>query len=79
LASGISPRYRSNVTGANRINLPALPPDPINLGFNLKPDGPSGTPPDPIIPLDISFILTFNPDTGALSNVVIESMSVPVP
>lgn len=31
------------------------------------------------IPLDISFILTFNPDTGALVNVDIESMSLPVP
>ncbi|HWP24199.1 MAG TPA: hypothetical protein VNM15_08510, partial [Candidatus Binatia bacterium] len=69
---------RYNATGANRINLPAIPRDPVNLGFNLQPDGPPVTPPNPIIPLDISFILTFNPDTGALSNVVIESMSVPV-
>lgn len=70
---------RYNATGANRINLPTAPPDPINLGFNLRPQGPPGIPPDPFIPLDISFILTFNPDTGALSNVVIESMLVPLP
>jgi hypothetical protein len=70
---------RYNATGANRINLPAQPPDPINLGFNLAPERPPQQPPDPIIPLDISFILTFNPDTGALLNVDIESMSVPVP
>jgi hypothetical protein len=70
---------RYNATGANRVNLPAVPPDPLNLGFNLVPDGPPIQPPDPIIPLDISFNLTFNPDTGALLNVDIESMSVPVP
>src|SRR5437867_1947408 len=50
---------RYHATGANRVNLPAIPTDPINLGFNLKPDGPPISPPDPIIPLDISFILTF--------------------
>jgi hypothetical protein len=31
---------RYNATGANRVNLPAIPPDPLNLGFNLLPDGP---------------------------------------
>lgn len=69
---------RYNATGANRINLPALPTDPMNLGFNLRRDGPPTVPPDPFIPLDISFILTFNPDSGALVDVDIESMSVPV-
>ena len=68
-----------NATEANRVNLPAVPPDPLNLGFNLAPDGPPSTPPDPFIPLDISFILTFNPDSGQLLNVDIETISVPVP
>ena len=70
---------RYNATGTNRINLNSLPLDSINLGFNLMPLPPPITPPDPIIPLDISFILTFNPDTGELMNVIIESISVPSP
>jgi len=32
-----------------------------------------------VMPLDISFKLFINPDTGVLTNVIIESMSVPVP
>jgi hypothetical protein len=71
-------------TGANRVNLPAVPPDPVNLGFKLRAVGvgqnPGPTqPPDPIMPLDISLGLSFNPDTGVLTGVSIESMSVPVP
>jgi hypothetical protein len=68
---------RYNATGANRINLPSLALDSINLGFNLMPAPPPIVPPNPIIPLDISFIVTFNPDMGELMNMTIESMSVP--
>lgn len=68
-------------TGANRVNLLAIPSDSMNLGFDLRAVGTPPNPiwpPDPIAPLDISFELTFNPDTGALTDVSIESMSVPV-
>jgi len=71
-------------TGANRVNLPAQPPDPINLGFELravgveKDPGPISRPPNPSMPLDISLGLSFNPDTGVLTGVSIESMSVPI-
>ncbi|HWP57962.1 MAG TPA: hypothetical protein VNL14_08755 [Candidatus Acidoferrales bacterium] len=69
-------------TGANRVNLPAVPTDPMNLGFDLRavgiPPDPI-TPPNPVVPLDIALQLTFNPDTGVLASVSIESMSVPVP
>ena len=37
---------RYNATGANRVNLASIPTDPINLGFNLAPEGPPQTPPD---------------------------------
>jgi hypothetical protein len=67
-------------TGANRINFPSFPTDPINLGFDLRavraPSDPI-TPPDPVVPLDISLRLSFNEDTGALSEVSIVSVSVP--
>jgi len=69
-------------TGANRVNLATFPPDPVNLGFDLRAVGfpPEPVhPPDPAVPLDISFILTFNPDTGELLSVSIEAMSVTVP
>jgi hypothetical protein len=78
-------------TGANRVNLPATPPDPINLGFELRAvgverdpgpievnPGPILKPPNPSMPLDISLGLSFNPDTGVLTGVSIESMSVPI-
>lgn len=73
---------RYEATGAFRINLPAVPPDPFNTSFDLRAVGTPPDPiipPDPVVPLDISFLLSFNPDTGALTNVEIESMSVPVP
>ena len=73
---------RYNATGTFRINLPALPSDPMNTSFDLRvvgvPPDPL-IPPDPIVPLDISIDLSFNPDTGALMNVDILSMMVPVP
>jgi hypothetical protein len=80
-------------TGANRVNFPATLPDPINLnlGFELravgveknpgpieKNPGPIQRPPNPRMPLDISLGLSFNPDTGVLTGVSIESISVPV-
>ena len=74
-------------TEANRINFATIPTDPMNLSFDLRavavPDPHLPTDPiiptDPVFPLDISFLLTFNPDTGALLNVDIESMHVPLP
>jgi hypothetical protein len=80
--------FRYVGTGTNRINLPTIPGDPINLGFDLLavelPLGPilptdPVFPTDPVMPLDISLRLFINPDTGVLTNVNIESMSVPVP
>lgn len=75
-------KRRYVATGANRLNLPFQPPDPIDLGFELRAVGTPPDPihpPDPIMPLDVSFLLAFNPDTGALTAVSIESMSVPLP
>jgi len=74
-------------TEANRINFATIPTDPMNLSFDLRavavPDPHLPTDPiiptDPVFPLDISFLLTFNSDTGALLNVDIESMHVPLP
>ena len=74
-------------TEANRINFPTIPTEVVNLSFDLRavavPDPQLPTDPviptDPMFPLDISFLLTFNPDTGALINVDIESMHVPLP
>jgi hypothetical protein len=74
-------------TEVNWINFPTIPTDPMNLTFDLRavavPDPQLPTDPiiptDPVFPLDISFLLTFNPDTGALINVDIESMHVPLP
>jgi hypothetical protein len=80
--------FRYVGTGMNLINLPTIPGDPMNLGFDLlavelPPDPVLPTDPvfpsDPVMPLDISFRLFINPDTGVLTNVIIESMSVPVP
>jgi len=59
---------RYNATGANRVNLPAQPNDPINLGFNLKAEGPPQAPPDPfaarahgsLVP-SIKYVLLPNP------------------
>ena len=60
----------------------------MNLGFDLlalelPPDPVLPTDPvfptDPVMPLDISFRLFINPNTGVLTNVIIESISVPVP
>lgn len=79
--------FRYVGTGMNWINLPAIPGDSMNLGFDLLavellPD--PVLPTDPVfpnasvMPLDISFRLVINPDTGVLTNVIIESMSVPV-
>lgn len=79
--------FRYVGTGMNWINLPATPGDPMNLGFDLlavelPPDPVLPTDPvfpnDSVMPLDISFRLVINPDTGVLTNVIIESMSVPV-
>ena len=74
---------RYNATGAFRINLPGIPNDPMHPSFDLMA---VGIPPDPvtptdtIVPLDMTIKLTFNPDNmGALTNVDILSMSVPVP
>jgi len=80
--------FRYVGTGMNQINLPTTPGDPMNLGFDLlavelPPDPvlPSDPvfPTDPVMPLDISFRLLINPDTGVLTNVIIESISVPLP
>ena len=80
--------FRYVGTGMNRINLPTTPGDPMNLGFDLlalelPPDPVLPTDPvfptDPVMPLDISFRIFINPDTGVLTNVIIESISVPVP
>lgn len=67
-------------TGYAQANLPHRPKDPVSLGFNLitrtNPSDPIDTA-DSILPLTITFRLKFNPDTGALSHVKIDSMSVP--
>ena len=71
-----------SATGTNRVTFPAFPSKPIIFGFDLQfPAEPLLLvfPPSPIMPLDINFNFTFNPDTGELSNVRIESMSIPVP
>jgi hypothetical protein len=61
--------------------LPTAPVDPINVSFDLLVAGlppnpiiPSGP---PIVPLDISFVISFLGDT--LNNIFIQSISVPVP
>lgn len=80
---GASTGSRYNATGANRINLPSLPTDPINLSFDLRavgfPPDPIA-PPDPIVPLDITFTLNFSVDLpGRLESVIIGDITVPVP
>jgi hypothetical protein len=50
----------------------------MNLGFSLQPSDPI-QPGNPMLPLDISFFLTFNPDSGVLLDVEVMSMSVPAP
>ena len=79
--------FRYLVTGSFRINLPAAPTEPINTSFDLRvpglppspiiPSGPPILPPSPIFPLDISFLLNFGPFGDTLSNVLIDSISVP--
>jgi hypothetical protein len=72
--------FRYQGMGAFRINLPTAPVDPINVSFDLLV---AGVPPnpifpnDPIMPLDIVFLVNFLGDT--LNNFSIQSMSVPVP
>lgn len=74
-------------SGTNRFDLPTYPTNPVNQRFILRPmlslQGPDFSPSsqqhpdDPIIPLDISFLLTFNQGTGDLTRVDVLSMSVP--
>ena len=74
--------FRYQGMAAFRINLPTAPVDPINVSFDLLV---AGVPPnpvypvDPVMPLDISFVLNFDPFGDTLTNVFIQSMSVPVP
>ncbi|MGE5217152.1 MAG: hypothetical protein ACM3SP_09160 [Chloroflexota bacterium] len=74
--------FRYQGTGAFRINLPMAPVDPINVSFDLRV---AGVPPNPTLPtdlympLDISFVFNFDPFGDTLTNVSIQSISVPVP
>lgn len=76
-SSGLT--YRA--TGARQLTLPAVPEDPINLSFELRVLQPKDplTPPDPVQPLNIALRFHSNPDTGELSGVEVESVSVPLP
>jgi hypothetical protein len=74
-------------TGSNRISLTDYPPGPIIFGFDLRevsyPPHPI-FPPHPItpvqaLPLDIGFSFDFNPDTGELSGVSVDSLTIPQP
>lgn len=82
-SSGLT--YRA--TGARQLTLPAVPEDPINLVFELRVLHPKDPltppdpvwPPDPVQPLIIALRFHSNPDTGELSGVEVESVSVPLP
>ena len=66
-------------TGAAHIISPSGPPvAPVTFQFALVPDGPPIIPPNPIIPLDITYEFVFSVDTGGLTDVMILSISVPV-
>jgi hypothetical protein len=66
--------------GASRIDLPGVPTDPmfqLDLAFSLNPTRRPDAPPNPIIPLDISLLVSFSIETFQWS-VEILSVSVPV-
>ena len=68
-----------HATGADDATVPFSSSLVADFTFNLQPDGPPIQPPDPVMPLNVTLVFTFNPDTGALLAVDIEAMSVLVP